>query len=94
MSLGAWEMESNGYGSWRQRVIVSVDSRYSDEVARKLDTSEPLKKQGTPERAYFEWNRFTTKRGDDEDVVFEMSMLLGNPSGRYDWQIDWDASEF
>lgn len=88
------KMESNGYGSWRQRVIVSVDGRYSDEVARKLDASEPFKKQGTPERAYFEWIRFTTKRGDDEDVVFDLCMVLGNPPSRYDWHIDWDASEY
>lgn len=94
MSLGAWEMESNGYGSWRQRVIVSVDSRYSDEVARKLDTSEPLKKQGTPERAYFEWTRLTTRRGDDEEVVLELCVLLDVPPSQYDWHIDWDASQY
>jgi len=87
-------VKANGYGSWRQRVIVSVDGRYSEEVARMLDASEPFQKQGNPERAYFEWTRFTTRRGDDEDIVFELSMILGTPPSQYDWRVDWGATEY
>ncbi|MGK9287144.1 hypothetical protein [Sinorhizobium meliloti] len=87
-------MESNGFGSWRQKIIVHVDGRHSEEVARKLCASGAFKKQGKPERAYFEWTRLTTRRGDDEDVVFELCMLLGNPPSQYDWHVDWDASEY
>lgn len=87
-------MKSNGYGSWRQRVIVSVDGRYSEEVASKLGKCKPFKRQKSPERAYFEWTRLTTRRGDDEDVVFELCILLGVPPGEYDWHIDWNESEY
>ncbi|MEY9531136.1 hypothetical protein ABIA19_000926 [Sinorhizobium fredii] len=87
-------MEANGFGSWRQKIIVHVDARHSDEVAKKLCAPGPLKKQGNPKRAYFEWTRLTTRRGDDEGVVFELSILLGIPSGRCDWHIDWDSSEY
>ncbi|MCY1220874.1 hypothetical protein D9M68_402690 [compost metagenome] len=87
-------MESNGFGSWRQKIIVHVDARHSEEVAKKLCVSGPFKKHGKPERAYFEWTRLTTRRGDDEDVVFELSMLLGIPPSKSDWHIDWDSSEY
>lgn len=87
-------MRSNGFGSWSQKVIVHVDARHSEEVAKKLRASGPLKRQGKPERAYFEWTRASTSRGDDEDVVFELSMLIGDLPNHYDWNIDWSATEF
>ncbi len=87
-------MESNGFGSWRQKIIVHVDARHSEEVAKKLCASGAFKRQGKPERAYFEWTRVSTSRGDDEDVVFELSMLIGNLPNQYDWHIDWNATEF
>lgn len=87
-------MKSNGFGSWRQKIIVHVDAEHSEEAARKLGASKPFAKRGRPERAYFEWTRVTTRRDDDEDVVFELCMLLGNPPSQYDWHIDWGASEF
>ncbi len=87
-------MEANGFGSWRQKIIVHVDARHAEEMANKLDVSEPFKRLGSPERAYFEWTRLTTRRGDDEAVVFELCMLLDVPPSRYDWHIDWDASQY
>ncbi|WP_457587229.1 hypothetical protein [Ensifer canadensis] len=85
-------MRSNGFGSSRQKIVVNVDAGHCEEVAKKLCVSG-FKKQGKPERAYFEWARFTTRRGDDEDVVWHLSLLLG--AGVHDgWEIDWDSSEY
>lgn len=94
LSIRKDEMKSNGFGRWRQKIIVHVDGRHSEEVARKLDACGPFKNPGNPERSYFEWTRLTTRRGDDEDIVFELCMLLGGPSDRYDWHIDWKTSEY
>ncbi len=85
-------MESNGSGSWQQKITVHVDASHSEEVAKMLGASGPFNKQGKPDRAYIEWTRSTTKRGDDEDVVFGLCMLLG--TSQFDWNIDWEASDY
>jgi len=56
--------------------------------------SEPFKVDGNPPRSYFTWHRWTTRTRDDEDVVFALWMLIGEPRDGLDWKIDWEASEY
>ncbi|MET4687706.1 hypothetical protein [Sinorhizobium fredii] len=85
-------MKSNGFGRWEQKIVVHVDKESRDRVAAILGIAS-FKEAWNPARAYFEWTRLATKRGDDEDVVWELSGLLGI-GGSPDWNIDWDASEY
>ncbi|MCV9960281.1 hypothetical protein OIU34_00060 [Pararhizobium sp. BT-229] len=86
-------MKSNGFGRWRQNIIVLVDRNHADEVATKLGVL-PFKEDGETKQAYFAWTRLTTRAGNDEDVVWDLSALLGVASDRFSWQIDWDASDY
>lgn len=86
-------MKSNGYGSFVQNILVHVDREHAEPVASKLGI-EPFKEVGEPLRVYFAWTRLTTRPGNDEDVVWDLSVLLGVVSDRFSWQIDWDASDY
>lgn len=86
-------MKSNNFGSWKSRIIVSVKKDDAPDVAAKLGIP-PFTEAEEPGRVYFAWTRSAARRGNDEDIVFELSALLGNPWDQYDWHIDWDGSEF
>lgn len=81
-------MKSNGFGSFIQTIVVSVPNENVEQVASILDT-EPLKI--VDEEARFEWTRQTTRKGDDEGVVFDLSRDLGFD---VDWRIDWNKSDY
>jgi hypothetical protein len=85
-------MKSNGFGSWEQRIIFHVDKEHEDQVATRLGI-RPFKEAGEPVRTYFEWTRLTARPGNDEDVVWDLSMELGI-GDVIDWKIDWDASDY
>ena len=86
-------MRATGYGSWVQEIVVHVDREHMEEVAALLGT-HPFKEAGHPVRAYFMWNRTTTRAGNDEDVVFDLFRLLGDPADRLDWCVNWDTSQY
>lgn len=86
-------MKSNSFGSWKQRIIVSVEIDDAPRVAAKLGRQR-FTEAGESGRVHFEWNRSAARRGNDEDIVFELSVLLGNSLDQYDWHINWGASEF
>ncbi|MCA1442681.1 hypothetical protein I6F07_21150 [Ensifer sp. IC4062] len=85
-------MKSNGFGSWEQRIVVSVEKEHAPRVAAKLGI-DPFKEAGEPGRAYFAWTRLSMRRGNDEDIVFDLSMLLGI-DGEGNWKVDWSESEY
>lgn len=86
-------MKSNGFGSWRQNIVLHVEKEHAQAVATNLGI-QPFKEAGEPVRAYFAWTRLTTRAGNDEDVVYDLFMLLGDGSDGVDWQIDWSQSEY
>lgn len=85
-------MKSNGFGSWEQKIIIHVDKGHANQAAAKLGVA-PLKEAGDPVRVYFEWTRLTTTPRDDEEVVWDLSAILGL-DGTVDWTIDWAASDY
>jgi hypothetical protein len=86
-------LKSNGYGRWKQTICLRVEIAHAEEVAIKLGV-HPFKEDGQPKQAYFAWKRLTTRGGNDEDVVWDLSNLLGNPGESFDWTVDWDLSEY
>lgn len=81
-------MKSNGCGSFVQRIIVQTPVQDADQVGQLLGI-EPFEiRKGL---ASFEWTHQSTRRGDDEDIVFDLSRELG-----FDlkWRIDWDKSDY
>lgn len=86
-------MRSNGFGSMEQTIIIHVPNEQRPKLLSLLDCV-PLKHKGEPGHSYFAWNRWTTRTGDDEDVVFELFMLISRPRKELDWTIDWDLSEY
>lgn len=86
-------MKSNGFGSLEQIIIIHVPKEHAKQCALKLGV-EPFKEQGNPARSYFYWKRFTTRVRDDEDVVYHLFMMLGDPENKLGWKVDWDASEY
>ena len=84
-------MVSNGFGSRTQKIIFHVELEQTEQVATKLGIN-PFKEAGEPVRAYFAWTRLTTRPGNDEDVVWDLSVLL---DGRTDfWEIVWNESAY
>ncbi len=85
-------MRSNGLGRWEQRIIVHVSKEHSDQVAAILGVAS-FKESGSPVRAYFSWSRLTTRPGDDEDIVCDLSALLGIED-QLSWKVNWNESEY
>lgn len=86
-------MKSNGFGRFQQKIIVHVANDHAEAAGRKLGL-EPFKTEGDPARAYFEWTRLTARPGNDEDVVFDLFMMLGDTHDDIDWHIEWSASTY
>jgi hypothetical protein len=74
---------------WKQKIAISVDQQYSTTAAKLLGTPA-ISTQG---RHSFIWVRFTSHRGDDERVVWDLSTLL-NDLPEDAWYIDWNNSRY
>ncbi|WEX76655.1 hypothetical protein PYH37_004975 [Sinorhizobium numidicum] len=81
-------MKSNSFGSFIQTIVISVPNENAEQVASILGI-EPF--EIIDNQARFEWTRQTTRKGDDEDVVFDLSRELGFD---FEWRIDWDKSDY
>lgn len=81
-------MRSNGYGSYIQTIVVSVPNENAEKVASVLGIKPH---EIADNQAGFQWTRQTTRKGDDEGVVFDLSRELGFD---LEWRIDWDKSDY
>ncbi|MCA1490478.1 hypothetical protein I6F11_06030 [Ensifer sp. NBAIM29] len=81
-------MKSNGFGSFIQTLVIVVSNENSEQVASILGI-EPY--EIIDNQALFEWTRQTTRKGDDEGIVFDLSRELGFD---LQWRIDWDKSDY
>lgn len=86
-------MKSNGFGSWIQEIVVHVDKEHAEQIASELGVA-PFKEAGDPVRSYFLWSRTSPCAGNDEDIIFDLFRLLGNPADRLGWSVDWDNSQY
>lgn len=86
-------MKSNGFGRLVQTIIIHVPKEHTQQFASKLGV-HPFKEEGNPARAYFSWKRLTTRKGNDEDVVYDLYIIFDDIDHERGWKIDWDASEY
>ena len=83
-------LKSNGFGSHLQNIIIHVNNVYIEDLIN-LTGNQPIKKGSCKSKIC--WNRKSTKRLDDEDIVFELDYYLDNvPISA--WEILWDESEY
>ncbi len=86
-------MKANGYGRFIQKIVVKVAVTDLDAISRKLgisaeeDTDDPL----TGELI---WSRLSRQLGNDEEIVFDLQIELGDLAYKTEWHIDWAASEY
>lgn len=74
---------------WKQEISISVDQQYSTTAAELFGTPA-ISTQG---RHSFIWARFTSHRGDDERIVWDLSAILKDlPEDA--WDIDWKNSRY
>ncbi len=81
-------LQSNGYGSFEQSIMIRVDHECAYNVTQALNVSI---RTTHDEYVEFTWKRFTTKLRDDDDIVFEAEMLLSDIVCSC-WSIDWEQS--
>lgn len=92
-AAGKYDLEktliSNGFGAWRQQIVLDVDQRFHHRIATQLGIAASTNSK----RSALIWIRQTTRRSDDESVVRELSDLLADLPQTC-WSIDWNASQF
>lgn len=86
-------LQSNGYGTWRPRIIVSVAASDAKEAQRRLGV-QSFKTIGDPSRTLFEVSTSARRKGDDEAAVWQISALLDVVAQSIDWQIEWEESVY
>lgn len=86
-------LPSNRFGRVQQRIIISIPKGQHEKLPDDLEIV-PLDDQSSPPRAVYLWRRWSARRGDDEDIVIELSAILGTGEDSPDWRIDWQASEY
>lgn len=82
-------LPSNGFGRFEQQIVFSIQEGQRESLPDDLDIV-PLADYSLPPRVSYLWRRWSTRRGDDEDVVFELSSIFGVVG--IDWQVDWARS--
>lgn len=82
-------LPSNGFGRFEQQIVFSIQEGQRESLLDDLDIV-PLADYSLPPRSFYLWRRWSTRRDDDDDVVFELSSILGVSD--IEWQIDWARS--
>jgi hypothetical protein len=86
-------MEYNGYGRAIQEIIILAGRREAHQIASALGT-EATQDTDQPNLMTIKWHRLSNRRGDDDDVVFDLFMRIGPDIDAQSWQIDWQASDY
>lgn len=80
---------SNGHGRFEQKIVVRVDLKYLNEFRKAFDT-EPFRT--LPHYSDFVIQTSSTKRGDDETIMYEIDYSLANIPSFTGWKVLWDQS--
>ena len=84
-------MQSNGFGSFQQRIVVRVDAEHVDMFAEAFDT-KPFRT--TSEHSDFNVSTSSRKRGDDETIMYDIDHRLPDLPSFKGWKILWDESSY
>lgn len=73
--------------------MVRVAASKAGTVAQRLTTVPEISTQD-PSSAVMTWTRYSVRRGDDDEVVDDLSRALGGLAESVRWKIDWQASAY
>ncbi|RYZ81759.1 MAG: hypothetical protein EOP06_22925, partial [Proteobacteria bacterium] len=79
-------MNSNGFGRWKQSIVVRVSASKVGLFAQHL-MSTPEINSHDPSTAVMTWTRYTVRRGDDEGVVLDLWRAIDGFADSCDWEI-------
>lgn len=84
-------MENNKHGRWNQTIVIRVSYQDGGKAERILSCPYVVASDNT-EKACLHWGRWSSRRGNDEDIVFELSRIFFG--SHIEWQVDWEASVY
>tara|TARA_B100000508_G_scaffold136647_1_gene129939 strand:+ start:886 stop:1158 length:273 start_codon:yes stop_codon:yes gene_type:complete len=85
------EIQSLGYGSFQQKIVVRVDSEHVETFSDAFNT-KPFRT--APDHADFIVQTSSTKRGDDETVMYDIDYRLPTLPSFKGWSILWGESVY
>lgn len=84
---------SNGFGSVGTDIFFSVNTDFEDiAIKRGFEFLERVK-IGSRSRSFFLWKCSKSKTGDDEAILWELSLLLKDTKD-FGLKIDWEKSTY
>jgi hypothetical protein len=85
------KITSNGHGSFEQKIVVRVDIGHV-EAFKDAFGVEPFR--SLPEYSDFIVQTSSTKRGDDETVLYDIDYRLPEGIVSSGWSVLWDESVY
>jgi hypothetical protein len=85
------KITSNGHGSFEQKIVVRVDIGHV-EAFKDAFGVEPFR--NLPEHSDFIVQTSSTKRGDDETVLYDIDYRLPDLPSFTGWKVLWDDSVY
>ena len=86
-------MKANDYGSFIQKIVIKVAVTDLDAISGKLGISAEEDADAPLTRKLI-WTRLSLQRRNDDAVVFDLHIELGELADDTEWQIDWAVSEY
>jgi hypothetical protein len=81
-------MKSNGFGRFKQQIVLRVEQDYAPQVEECLNTA-PFRILPSGHRDFM-WERLSSNLRNDEDVVIDAYMMVDMEK----CSIVWDESEY
>ena len=85
------KLQSNGHGSFVQKIVVRVDTEHVEAFKQAFDT-EPFRV--TEHHSDFAVQTSSTKTGDDETVMYEIDYRLPDLPSFKGWKVLWGESSY
>lgn len=84
-------IQSNGYGSFKQKIVVKVDTEHAEAFSDAFGVEPFRVLEGCSD---FIVNALTRYRGDDETVLYEIDYSLPVGVPRSAWSVQWGESTY
>ncbi|MDR6819578.1 uncharacterized protein CbrC (UPF0167 family) [Neorhizobium sp. 2083] len=85
-------MKPTGYGSWLQEIVIDVADADKAAFAREVGI-DPVPHIDDAATARFLWRRKSRSRDDDQAVLWDLTMALGDLAEKASWCVDWRDSK-
>jgi hypothetical protein len=86
-------LKANGFGRWWQTITIEADHAIAPQIADRLKAHLTDHPEGSA-KVTMVWQRLTSRRGDDEDVVRELFENLDEIAALSSWRIVWSQSDY